>query len=100
MRNSLASGQGVLDLVLAWERKERKMKIKELTKIVCLFVYLVVYCLLSKNERNSEQGKSLPRCNDGSWQGLTLFTIALVARKLIDHDRDWPCSLPRQWEGN
>ena len=53
-------------------------------------------------ERNSEEGQSLPRCKetDRSWQGLTLFTIALLARKLIDHGRDWPCSLPRQWEGN
>ena len=49
---------------------------------------------------------SIPPClqcckeTDRSWQGLTLFNIVVVARKLIDHNRDWPCSLLRRWEGN
>ena len=30
---------------------------------------------------------------DRSWQGLALFPTTSMGRKLINHDRDWPCSL-------
>ena len=65
------------------ERKERKIKFKELQALfvrlfsfvsVLLCVLLTIYVFIV----------SCLKETDKSWQGLTLFTIASVTRKLID----------------
>ena len=63
------------------ERKERKIKFKELQAFfVLLFSFVsVLLCVCY-------------------W--LSMCLSFPVSRKLINHGRDWPCSLLRRWQGN